>query len=259
VAYVAAIWHCRYFWLSLVKMDLETRYRRSLLGLGWSLLHPIVLTITLYIVFRGVFSGDASNYALEVLTGLVVWNLITGVSAQGCQCFLMAETYIRQHPSPLAIFPLRTALGAMVHFWIALVVVLAATAIVTGLDSGFVLLSLIPSTVLVFGLAWSLSLLTGFANVFFRDTEHLLQVSFQILFYGTPIIYPERLLDNYSAGWLLKLNPLVPFLRLFREPILRGELPSWQTFAAAAAIVVLLAGSAALVSQRLQRRLIFYL
>ena len=64
-AYVAAIWRCRYFWLSLVKMDLETRYRRSLLGLGWSLLHPIVLTVILYTVFQGVFAGDATSYALK--------------------------------------------------------------------------------------------------------------------------------------------------------------------------------------------------
>ncbi len=258
-AYVAAIWRCRYFWLSLVKMDLETRYRRSLLGLGWSLLHPIVLTITLYMVFRSAFGGDPSSYALEVLTGLVVWNFITGVSTLGCNCFLVAETYIRQHPSPLAIFPLRTALGALVHFGLALLVVLAATALLTGFQSGVALLSLFGSTVLLFGLAWSLALLTGFANVVFRDTEHLLQVCFQILFYGTPIIYPERLLDNYEVGWVLKLNPLVPFLRLFREPILRGEMPSWDTYAAAAASVAVLGCLAMFVLRSLQRRLIFYL
>lgn len=258
-AYFAAIWRCRYFWLSLVKMDLQTRYRRSLLGLGWSLLQPIVLTITLYMVFRNVFAGDASSYALEVLTGLVLWNYITGVSVLGCNCFLVAETYIRQHPSPLAIFPLRTALSAMVHFWLALLVVLAATALLAGFHNGIVLLSLVSSTLLLFGLAWSLALLAGFANVIFRDTEHLLQVCFQVLFYGTPIIYPERLLDTYPMGWLLKLNPLVPFLRLFREPILRGELPSWHTYAAATASVVVLAGLAMLVLRSLQRRLIYYL
>jgi lipopolysaccharide transport system permease protein len=258
-AYFAAIWQCRYFWLSLVKMDLETRYRRSLLGLGWSLLHPIFLTVTLYMVFRGVFGGDASSYALEVLTGLVIWNYITGVSALGCNCFLVAETYIRQHPSPMAIFPLRTALSALVHFGLALLVVLAATALLAGFHNGIVLLSLIGNTALLFGLAWSLALLAGFANVIFRDTEHLLQVGFQILFYGTPIIYPERLLDTYSVGQLLKLNPLVPFLRLFREPILRGELPSWETYAAASAWLLVLAGLAMLVCRSLQRRLIFYL
>src|SRR5262245_54992993 len=163
-AYVAAIWRCRYFWLSLVRMDLETRYRRSLIGLGWSLLHPIFLTIILYTVFQGVFAGDAPSYALEVLTGLVVWNYVIGAAGQGCHTFLVAETYIRQHPSPLAIFPLRTALGAMVHFWLALAVVLAATAVLTGLRSLPALLSLVPSTLLLFGLAWALAMLAGFAN-----------------------------------------------------------------------------------------------
>src|SRR5262245_36858391 len=101
--YVAAVWRCRYFWLSLVKMDLETRYRRSVLGLGWSLLHPIALTIILYTVFHTLFLADVPNYALYVLTGLVLWNYLTSVTIQGCQCFIQAESYIRQYPSPLVI------------------------------------------------------------------------------------------------------------------------------------------------------------
>lgn len=258
-AYLAAIWRCRYFWLSLVKMDLATRYRRSLLGLGWSLLHPLVLTVILCTVFHRVFASHTRHYGLDVLTGLVVWNFVTGVTAQGCHCFLTAEAYIRQAPSPLAIFPLRTALAALVHFGLAMVVVLAATALLAGFPSVLHLLALVPATLLLFSFAWCLALLAGFANVVFRDTEHLVQVAFQVLFYGTPIIYPVEMLDTYHLGWLLWLNPLVPFLQMFRAPILDGTWPAWSTFAAAAGVVLVLAVSAAMVLRALQRRLIFYL
>ena len=108
-SYLTAVWRCRYFWLSLVKMDLEARYRRSVLGLGWSLLHPLALTLILYTVFHTLFRADIQNYGLYVLTGLVVWNYFTAVTTQGCNCFLVAEAYIRQYPTPLAIFPLVAA------------------------------------------------------------------------------------------------------------------------------------------------------
>ncbi|OAI47975.1 hypothetical protein AYO44_08285 [Planctomycetaceae bacterium SCGC AG-212-F19] len=258
-AYVAAIWRCRYFWLSLVKMDLETRYRRSLLGLGWSLLHPIVLTVILCTVFRGIFASHTPNYALDVLTGLVVWNYLTSVAAQGCHCFLAAESYIRQAPSPLAIFPLRTALAALVHFALALVVVLGATGLLAKFPSLPALVSLLPATALLFLFAWCVALLAGFANVVFRDTEHLVQVGFQVLFYSTPIIYPAEILDGYRLGWLMRLNPLVPFIQMFREPILKDAWPDWTTFAMAAAFVLVLSLAATAVLRSLQRRLIFYL
>ena len=258
-AYVADIWRCRYFWLSLVKMDLKARYRRSAVGLGWSLVHPLALTVILYSVFHPIFLSDAPSYALHILTGLVVWNYLTTATFQGCQCFIQAEAYIRQYPSPLAVFPLRGALGGLIHFLLALAVVLAAAGSTVGFRNPPVLLSLLPSVLLLFVLTWCMALLAGFANVLFRDTEHLLQVGFQILFYATPIIYPPGMLDDDRLAWLFQLNPLAAFLRLLRDPILLGDYPSWATFATASGTVLVLAGASVFVLHRFQRRLVFYL
>src|SRR5205085_12622087 len=106
IAYLRSIWRCRYFWLSLVKMDLRTRYRRSVLGLGWSLLHPIAMTIILCVVFATLFQAKIQEYGPFVLAGLATWSFIVSSTTQGCQCFFTGESYIRQYPSPLAIFPL---------------------------------------------------------------------------------------------------------------------------------------------------------
>jgi ABC-type polysaccharide/polyol phosphate export permease len=256
--YLTAVWRCRYFWLSLVKMDLETRYRRSLLGLGWSLLNPLVLTAILYTVFHGLFLANQPNYALYVLSGLVLWNFIAGTTIQGCHCILHAEAYIRQQPSPLVIFPLRTALGGLVHFLAAVAVVLAVTGFTQGLPRFSVLMCLIPGLLLVFALAWSTALLAGFANVLFRDTEHLAQVVFQVLFYATPIIYPTEMLDQVQLGTLAQYNPLAAFLCLLREP-LYDRIPEWTTFATAAGTVAVLGLVAAFVTRRWQREIVFYL
>ena len=106
-SYLAAIWRCRYFWMSLVKNDLRTRYRRSVLGLGWSLLHPICMTIILTAVFHRFFQVQIEEYAPFVLAGVATWNYVLTVVQHGCQCFFIGESYIRQYPAPLAIYPLR--------------------------------------------------------------------------------------------------------------------------------------------------------
>src|SRR5262249_9733585 len=148
---------------------------------------------------------------------------------QGCQCFLQAEGYIRQQPSPLAIFPLRSALGGFVHFAAALVVVLVVAGVTNGLPSLGAVVCLAPGLLLIFAFAWSVALLAGIANVLFRDTEHLLQVAFQVLFYATPIIYPAETLDGSQLSAWPRYNPLAALVSMLREPLYRGGAPDLAT------------------------------
>jgi len=257
--YLTSIWQCRYFWLSLVRMDLRTRYRRSILGLGWSLLHPIAMTTIICFVFHRIFKMDLTEYAPSLMAGLAFWNYFQGVTLQGCQSFFQAKSYIRQYPSPLAIYPLRTALGAGVHFAIALSVVLALALYCGSAFHPLALLTLLPTLVLMFLLGWGMALLAGMANVLFQDSEHLATVGFQILFYATPIIYTDQTLRDHGLAWLMRYNPLVAFLKLLRDPILKGQVPSWETYGLATSTVVVVTGTAALLLARLQRRFIFHL
>jgi lipopolysaccharide transport system permease protein len=257
--YFAAIWRCRYFWLSLVRNDLRTRYRRSVLGMGWSLLHPICMTTILTAVFYKLLDQPISKYAPFVLAGLATWNYVLTVVQHGCHCFFIGESYIRQYPAPLAIYPLRTALGGTVHFLLALSVVVLLSWYFKGFDNVSALASLVPTILLLFIFAWSAAVLAGVANVYFQDTQHLTEVGFQMLFYATPIIYYPVQLQKNGLGWLIDINPLVSLLDLIRQPILDGEIPSLATSGMAVATVVVTLFAAGWTLSRLQRRLIFYL
>jgi ABC-type polysaccharide/polyol phosphate export permease len=258
-AYFAAIWRCRYFWMSLVRMDLRTRYRGSMLGLGWSLLHPIAMTVILCTVFRKLFHLNVREYAPFLMAGLACWNYILTVTLQGCQCFFHGESYIRQYPAPLAIYPLRTALGGTIHFLLALLVACALAWYLNGITNVLCLLSLVPTLVMLFLFVWSTALLAGFANVCFQDTQHLAEVGFQILFYLTPIMYQADMLRENNLGWLVRINPIVPFLELIRAPVVNGHLPALSTFAAAGVVVLVSIVAAGVTVIGLQRRLIFRL
>jgi ABC-type polysaccharide/polyol phosphate export permease len=259
LGYFGAMWRCRYFWMSLVKIDLRTRYRRSVIGLGWSLLRPIAMTVILYYAFRRIFRPGDPNYAAFLLGGLVVWEYIMTATKQGCHCFFQGESYIRQHPAPIAIYPLRTALGETVHFLMALCVVVGLVWYLSGFANLPLLLTVVPTLLLLFVFAWSLALIAGFANVYFQDTQHLADVGFQILFYLTPIIYPLETLGTGRLGMLARCNPVIPFLELVRKPIVEATLPDSMMYVQAIVTVLVTGTVATIVCHRAQRQLIFHL
>lgn len=272
-AYLASIWTCRFFWLSLVRMDLRSRYRGSLLGICWSLLHPIAMTTIMCVVFRFAFHQDLRTYAPLVFTGFTFWGFFSAAVLQGCNCFFLGESYIRQFPAPLAIYPLRNVLGAAFHFSIGL-----GLAILIGIALGpdtrvyygdpsatrrlqlLALPSLIPTCMLLLVFAWSLSILFGLLNVRFRDTRHLTEIGLQGLFYLTPIMYRIDAFQNqHRLTRLLQCNPLASFLDLLRDPILMGRIPSFSAYATATSVVLLLVVMAVAALWVEERKLIFHL
>jgi ABC-type polysaccharide/polyol phosphate export permease len=263
ISYFGAIWKCRHFWLALVRLDIRTRYRRSILGLGWSLMHPICMTTILCVVFHKLFNLPLIEYGPHILGGLAVWTYIQTSVSQGCSAFFQGEAYIRQCPMPLAIFPLRTVLGASFHFLIQLGVV-----ILLALGLGWLglrevhylpLLHLIPSLLLLFLFCWSLAMLSGLSNVYFQDTQHLTDIGFQMLYFATPIMYFAKTLQERGLGWIVDYNPIVVFLTLVRDPILYGAAPSLATYGQAVGIIAGFAGLTMIMGARAQKRLIFHL
>src|SRR5262245_11215432 len=84
IQHVRALWKCRHFLMALVKLDLRQRYRRSVLGVGWSLLNPIAMTIVFTVVFSNLLgNGDPVRYAASVLTGMAVWGFLRESALNG--------------------------------------------------------------------------------------------------------------------------------------------------------------------------------
>ena len=212
--------------MALVHNDLRNRYRRSVLGLGWSLLQPIAMTIVLCTVFAGVFNVTLSEYAPYLLSGLTFWGFISTAAIAGCQSFFQGESYIRQHRAPLAMYPLRTTLGAGYHFLVGMGVVLAAVGIFSGFDNPLVLLSLVPSLALLARLRLVAGRMHGHAQ---RALPR----------HATPAgdhpadpVLPDA--DHLQArdprqaepGLGRQFNPFAVLLDLIRQPLLEGALPS---------------------------------
>lgn len=259
------IWQFRYFWLSLVQMDLRIRYRRSVIGMGWSLLNPLMMTAIFCVVFSKML-GDASwrVAAPYYLAGIAIWDFVKQAAIQGSQTFVRNESYIRQTPLPLAVYCLRTSLGTSVHFGISVAVILA---VAIGLDTShpYHLTPLTAIWVVLMGLALlfifcvSFAAVCSFLNVYFHDTQHLVEVGFSIAFFLTPILYKKEMLIDRGVGWVAELNPASMFFDMIREPLLSGIVPEPLVFLKAFAVTIAMLGIAVMTFKKFERTLIFHL
>lgn len=257
--YLSGIWRSRYFWLSLVRMDLRSRYRRSALGIGWSLLQPLAMTCVLCVVFSTMFGVDVRTYGAYLLIGLSFWQFISNCVLQGCRAFQAAEAYIRQMPQPMLIYPLRVVLASGFHFLLSLGLALLMVWILIGFGNLPALPLIVPVLLMVFLLGLALAMIFSVVNVYFPDTQHLSEVGLSMAFYLTPVIYTKELLTQRKMDWLIDINPLANALELLRAPILYGDLPSlWRLGMASGTIGLVCLIAYALFFSR-QRTLIFRL
>jgi ABC-type polysaccharide/polyol phosphate export permease len=265
--HLSAVWTARHFLLALVKLDLRLRYRRSVLGVGWSLLHPIAMTAVFTVVFSQLFGdGNPVGYAAFALAGLAVWSFLRDAATAGSRAFLANEAYIRQSPLPYTVYTLRTVLGQVIHASLALAVVVALVVVWKG-DAGALVGALValPGLLLAVVAAWAVATIGAFVSAFFHDTTQLLDVVCQIGFFLTPIMYRRSVLDDRGLGWMVDINPANVFLAVTRDPLL-GGVPSadglaqlGQAYLAALVLTLALVGLAGCVVSWLHKKVIFHL
>jgi lipopolysaccharide transport system permease protein len=263
LARLDTIWKFRYFWMSLVSMDLRVRYRKSFLGIGWSLLNPIVMTVVFCVVFaKWLGNGDWRTAAPYYLSGIAIWEFVKQAAIQGSMTFVRNESYIRQSPLPLGIYTLRTTLGQLVHFGISLSVVLLSAIILNQTDHltpFYSIWAVIPGILLLLIFGWAVGACFAFMNVYFHDSMHIAEVIFGIFFFLTPIIYRKQMLIDNGYKWLLDINPVVAFLDLIREPLLTGLPPSVEAMAKAMGFTLVAVSLALALFAKCERKLIFHL
>lgn len=259
---LSAIWKYRHFLHALIKLDLNLRYRRSVFGIGWSLLNPIAMTIVFCLVFSSLLgNGQWRTYAPFLLTGMAVWGFLRDAALVGCRSLLNNETYIRQAPLPFGLYSMRTVAGQGIHFLIAMGVTLLMAVVL--LPHGFGVLAVVPAVipgiVMAFAAAWAVATILSFANVYFQDTQHLLDVAAQIMFFLTPIMYYPDVLEAKGLRWMLVFNPVNLYLELIRAPLLSAQVPLLQTYVYGFVLTSGLVGLACMTVAWLQKRVIFHM
>jgi ABC-2 type transport system permease protein len=207
----------------LVERDFKTKYRRSVLGIVWSLLNPLLIMVVQYLVFSTLFRFDIPNYSVYLLTGIVLFNYMSEATAQSMTCIIQNASLINKVYIPKYIYPLSRVLSSGVNFIFSLIA-LYIVVIVSGMTITLAHLAILYAIVCVFIFILGVSLFLATLMVFFRDTQFLYSIVLTVWTYLTPIFYPESILPPYMER-VMEFNPMYHFIRFVRFIILEGGIP----------------------------------
>ncbi len=203
---------------------LKNRYKRSILGILWMLLNPLLQTIVLAIAFGAMFKSSLSNYAVYLLSGLLTWNFITQTTQYSMGAMTYGGGLLKRIYIPRATYIIAAVGNGFINFLISIFsLVIVVLFLGHPIQSSWFFLPVSILIITIFSLGFALLLST--ASVFFADSIDIYQVLVQAFFFLTPIIYPASTLPPDWSG-LMVWNPFYYFIEIFRVPAYENMLPS---------------------------------
>lgn len=220
---------------SFVKRDLLARYKGSVVGLFWSVIHPLIMLALYTFVFSAILkvrvgaSEGTEQFAIYLFCGMLPWNAFAEGLNRSTGVILENSNLIKRAIFPAEILPVYPVIAGIVNELIGFGILLAAM-LLTGHSISAVML-LLPAilllqVVLTTGLAW----IVAGATVFIRDLGQMLGVVLTLWVFLTPIFYPPSVVPQ-GMRFLLTVNPMYALVEAYRSLILKGQFPAWENVA----------------------------
>ncbi len=217
-----------YLLRQLVSRDFKSKYKRSVLGVLWSFLNPLLTMMVQYIVFSTLFKSDIPNYPLYLLSGIVCFNFFSEATGMALQSIVGNASLITKVYVPKYIYPLSRVLSSTINLLMSLIPLLLVMLLTRTPVRPAILLLPIGLICLV-GFCLGVGFVLSTMMVFFRDTQFLWGVVIMLWMYATPIFYPESIIPAKFV-LLYKCNPMYHIIRFIRIVLLQGVSPESKAY-----------------------------
>ena len=252
----------RFILKQLVTKDFKRKYRRSVLGIAWSVLNPLMMMIVMSVVFSFVFRADIENYPLYLILGNITFSFMSESTSQALMSFIDAAPLLKKVRVSRFVFPVQKVLFALVNFTFSLVAVALVMLWFRVVPTWHIIW--LPVCLFLLVLFCSgIGLIVGSLAVFFRDVVHLWSVILTAWTYLTPIFWvPTQLAANGAPTWVMsivELTPMYGFVTFMRDIFLWNQNPSMQTLGLCVFWAVIMLGIGILVFHKTQHKFILYI
>jgi len=219
----------RHLLFLMIKRDFVTRYRRSALGILWSLLNPLLTMLVLTMVFSHIFRFDVpgQNFPIYLLSGQLIFNFFSEATNRAMGSILSSGRIIQKVYIPKYIFPVSCVLSSLVNMAFSFIAFLLVF-LITGENFSWTFLLVVIPIFFVFVFATGVGMILSSLLVFFRDLNYIYGIAITLLMFLTPIFYPVSILPE-QVYFLINLNPMFHFVSYFRELTLNGAIPGLWT------------------------------
>lgn len=208
----------------LVRRDIVARYKRSVLGIAWTMLQPLGMMIVLTVVFSQLF-GRVEGYPAYLLSGLIAWTFFAQTTTATIHQSVWGGALMQRIYIPHTAFSVSSIGTGVVNLFLSLVPLLLIMLITQRPITWAVLFLPVP-VILLTAFSLGVGLLLSSIAIRFPDVSEMYQILIQAWMYLTPIMYPSDILPDAYRTWLLYFNPMYYLILMFRVPIYDGVLPS---------------------------------
>ena len=223
IAALFAIDRYKFLISQLVSRDFKSKYKRSVLGVLWSFLNPLLTMIVQFFVFSTLFKSDTQSYPVYLLSGVICFNFFKETTDMCLTSISGNANLINKVYIPKYIFPLARTLSSTINLGLSLIPLLLVTVVLgVGLHIQALLMFYFLACLIVFSLGVGMFLAT--LMVFFRDIQFLWSVLSQIWMYATPIFYPAEIIPE-KFRFIVRINPLYHFIGNLRKCLINGISP----------------------------------
>ena len=210
----------------MVARDIKVKYKKSVLGLLWSVLNPLLMMIVMTIVFSTLFKSDIKNFPIYLLIGQITFSFFSDATNMAMMSIIANGSLLKKVYIPKYIFPTSKTIFALVNFLFSLIAI-AIVAIFTSQPISIHIIALPLLIIYMFLFSLGIGLILSSLAVFFRDLVHLYGILLLVWMYLTPIFYPIRIIpENFLI--FIKLNPMYHYINYFREILLYNRWPSFK-------------------------------
>ncbi len=224
------VFHYQYLILQLTRRDVLTRYKRSVLGIGWTMLNPLGMMIVLTLAFSQIFRFNTEySYPAYVLSGLIAWNFFSQTTTAAMVNLVWGGGLLHRIYLPRTSFALAAIATGIVNVSLSIVPLLLVM-LVTSTPIRWTILFIPISMLVLAAFALGLGLMISTLAVFYPDVAEMYGIAIIGWMYLTPVIYPASILPDSYRFWITHLNPMYFMIELFRAPIYYGRLPSLAEF-----------------------------
>jgi len=208
----------------LTQKEMKVRYKSTFFGYIWSIAHPLAFAFVFFMAFKVIMRIQMEGYAVFLIAGLFPWQWLSNSVNASPMVFFTNAALIKKVKLPRNILPLATVLQDMIHFLLSIPVIVLFLFIYhrSPSFSWFYGIPLLLSIQLL--MTYGLSLLISSINLFIRDLERLTAICMTLLFYFTPVIYPDTMIPERYKTLVLFVNPLSSLMVSWRNLFLKGTL-----------------------------------
>lgn len=258
--YIQKVYEARFFWIHLARIELKNKFRRSKLGLLWTFIFPLCLTAIMSIVFSVAFNVDLASYAPYILSGILVWELVSSSFNSGGFAIVSNDAYIRQFNHPITIYSLKSAIVYTISFLISMTALVLWIAVTKPINLIVGLLALPLTLLLYFCMSWGATTIAAYTYTKYRDYPQMVSLILQTIWYLSPVFLQESMFlgNPILAKWFI-INPVTHMLSLVRKPFLNGTFADWVDYAYMLGIILVTTGVAYRLNKKNEKNIIFYI